>query len=167
MPALVESPPTKAKKFICRGPGCTRAIGKSIYGLCKAHVHQQLRGNPLVPLRDVVPAEDRFWSKVDKNGPVHPVLGTACWVWLAGRQGHMGYGSFRVTSKRKRAAHKYAWEMKFGTVPKGLCVLHRCDNPPCVNDAHFFLGTDMDNVVDRERKGRGRKGRTFPNERKK
>ncbi|KKL76482.1 hypothetical protein LCGC14_2044430 [marine sediment metagenome] len=52
-------------------------------------------------------------------------------------------------------AHRVAWEAAFGPIPDGMDVLHSCDNPPCCNPEHLFLGTNDDNVADRSAKGRG------------
>jgi hypothetical protein len=104
---------------------------------------------------------DRFWSKVDKNGPTpahRPDLGP-CWVWT--RAAHeAGYGRLGLNGKQWRA-HRLAWEHAHGAVPAGLFVLHHCDNPRCVKaeaDAdgpgHLFLGTPADNMRDMARKGR-------------
>lgn len=99
-------------------------------------------------------AEERFWSKVDNTGgPIHPVLGTRCWVWAGGLR--RGYGTVVIGSLRKYA-HRASWELTNGDIPEGLCVLHRCDNPPCCNPAHLFLGTVQENNADRVAKGRGR-----------
>lgn len=59
-----------------------------------------------------------------------------------------------------RYSHRVAWEAHFETVPIGLCVLHRCDNPPCCNPSHLFLGTKADN--NRDMLLKGRRGRTGP-----
>jgi hypothetical protein len=53
------------------------------------------------------------------------------------------------------AAHRIAYEMCFGPIAKGLCVLHSCDNPPCINPMHLSLGTKADNAQQREARGRG------------
>jgi hypothetical protein len=93
--------------------------------------------------------EERFWLKVNKSGPVvRDDLGP-CWVWT-GRTRNTGYGGFG----RSWLAHRFAWELTNAPIADGLCVLHRCDNPPCVNPAHLFLGTQADNNRDCGAKGR-------------
>lgn len=79
-----------------------------------------------------------------------------CWIWSAGHSSD-GYGKVRWQNRVMRA-HRAAWEIFRGAVPDGLFVLHRCDNPPCVNPNHLFLGTQEDNVRDCLRKGRFRRG---------
>jgi CENP-B N-terminal DNA-binding domain. len=98
----------------------------------------------------------RFWTKVDKNGPTMPGMQTPCWVWTA-YTNRNGYGKFRL-SGRIEQAHRLAWEIANGTIPEGMDALHRCDNPPCVRDEHLFLGTNADNVADRDAKGRQARG---------
>ena len=101
----------------------------------------------------------RFWSKVDKNGPIRahcPELGP-CWVWTACLE--QGYGRIWFEGSPKRA-HRVAWEITHGSIPEGMCVCHKCDNPPCCNPNHFFLGTKADNTADRDAKGRTAKGDT-------
>ena len=90
----------------------------------------------------------RFWSKVATGRPMD------CWPWLATyRSG--GYGAFKV-SGRLESAHRVAWTLVNGPIPNGLLVLHRCDNPPCANPRHLFLGTHLDNARDKIAKGRAR-----------
>lgn len=104
--------------------------------------------------RRVVDAEQTFWSKVDKDGPIpthRPELGP-CWQWT-GAIVKDGYGSFGA-HKRTERAHRYSWELHIGPIPKGLWVLHACDNPACVRPDHLFLGTARDNAVDMYRKKR-------------
>jgi len=94
----------------------------------------------------------RFWSFVDERGP------DDCWEW----QGHhirKGYGQYTVREPLQMLAHRVAWELHHKQeVPEGMCVCHTCDNPPCVNPAHLYLGTHTDNMRDRAERGRSAKG---------
>lgn len=81
-----------------------------------------------------------------------PEPNSGCWLWL-GSFNRWGYGTGLTNSEY---AHKRSWREHYGPVPKGLWVLHACDNPACVNPEHLFLGTQQDNVDDKVRKGRAR-----------
>ena len=100
------------------------------------------------------PIDERFWEKVNKDGPIPehvPDLGP-CWVWLRGRD-EWGYGTFDLNGQTVKA-HRLAWELATSPIPGGLHVLHHCDNPPCVRPSHLFIGTIADNNRDCEAKGR-------------
>lgn len=84
---------------------------------------------------------------------------TDCILWQKCRN-RKGYGQVRRNGKTY-LAHRWAWEQVNGPIPDGLCVLHHCDNPPCVNQEHLFLGTATDNNADRDQKGRARGGRVM------
>lgn len=93
----------------------------------------------------------RFWAKVDKREP------DQCWSWLgtkthSGTRGQIWYGETMI------AATKASLILAGIEVPDGMCVLHRCDNPPCVNPSHLFLGTLGENNNDRTQKGRTARG---------
>jgi hypothetical protein len=95
----------------------------------------------------------RFWSLVEKTG--HP---RGCWIYT-GRLNvaRNGYGYFD-DRRRTTSAHRYAWQLTQGDIPHGLDVCHTCDNPPCVNPDHLFLGTQKDNAQDMKQKGRSTVG---------
>lgn len=69
-----------------------------------------------------------------------------CWGWT-GCKSNPGYGQFRFNMKRERA-HRASWIINFGEIPKGMFVLHKCDNRICSNPEHLFLGTNLDNIKD-------------------
>ena len=98
----------------------------------------------------------RFWSKVK--------VSLGCWEWQASLR-NKGYGAFvwkDDTGKEIQGrAHRFAYELLVGTIPEGMDVLHRCDNPPCVRPDHLFLGTIADNNRDMCEKGRHVPGGTY------
>ena len=95
---------------------------------------------------------DRFWSKVDIGGP------DECWEWTAHRQ-RAGYGEFTVAKGEFHTASRVSLALSIGALPVGMSACHSCDNPPCCNPAHLFLGTPADNTNDCIRKGRGNRAR--------
>lgn len=104
--------------------------------------------------------EDRLAAKTRRaeNG---------CLLWT-GSKNVWGYGQFRVGSRtdgtcRTVRAHRVAWEIANGPLPAGMCVLHTCDNPACVEPSHLWMGTHHDNALDRSQKGRhGKSKRGLP-----
>lgn len=94
--------------------------------------------------------DDRFWAKVAVKEP------NECWEWNATRN-NKGYGLFRPGGMaEKRLAHRLSWEARNRKLRPGECVLHKCDNPGCVNPGHLFVGSRRDNMQDCVKKGRHR-----------
>lgn len=91
-----------------------------------------------------------FWDLVI------PEPNTGCWLWMASSNEH-GYGRL-LWGTNLVGAHRLAYELTRGPIPAGLFVCHRCDNPPCCNPAHLFLGTAKDNGADMAAKGRSARG---------
>lgn len=94
--------------------------------------------------------ECRFWARVEKRGEGE------CWIWT-GTSAGPGYG--KISSHGKQVyAHRLAWELANGPSYPSLFVLHKCDNRLCCNPAHLYLGTQADNVRDRDSRGRTARG---------
>lgn len=114
---------------------------------CMSHYQRWHRtGDPLpVPVDRL----SLYWSRVDTSGGPG-----ACWPWVYTRDKN-GYGIFS-TSARHFLAHRWGYEHRIGPIPEGHGILHRCDNPPCQNDRHWFTGTQVDNNADKMSKDRQR-----------
>lgn len=96
--------------------------------------------------------KDRFEAKVDRSaGP------DGCWPWTAATLWD-GYGVINVRQRPHRnvLAHRLAYSLAHGPIEDGMCVLHSCDNPPCVNPAHLRIGTRKENTGDMVARGRQR-----------
>lgn len=89
---------------------------------------------------------DRFWSKVHKTD--------GCWEWTASCNAG-GYGSFGI-DRRTYLAHRLSWGMANAKDPGEMLILHRCDNARCVRPEHLYIGTQAQNVADRDMRKRGR-----------
>lgn len=135
-PGYVKPP---EKRDVCPGCGQSKLVRSAACQNC------YVRGAPVRPLAD------RFWEHVDRRGP------DECWPWIGAKR-FFGYGAFNIGKKKAKGAHRVAWELTNGPIPDGLQALHRCDNPPCVNPAHLFLGTPRDNMRDAQAKGRTMRG---------
>lgn len=95
------------------------------------------------------PIRTKFESLTIRKGP------DECWPYT-GRLNDKGYGRIQIDKRTYIATH-VAWMLEYGEYPKQKCILHRCDNPPCVNPAHLMEGTNLDNSIDMAQKGRSHK----------
>jgi hypothetical protein len=90
------------------------------------------------------PVAQRLFGRTDRSG--------SCWLWM-GSKTRKGYGLIKNGGKT-RQAHRLAWELTNGGIPSGMVVMHKCDNPSCINPAHLSVGTIADNNLDKIAKGR-------------
>src|SRR5690242_3600813 len=118
----------------CNARQGRRLLSKSIY-------KQYFKPLPRLTKEQI----ERLFDNVVKEG-------NGCWNWTKYRDSD-GYGRMAIGNEMYRA-HRLAWVATHGKVPRGLCVLHKCDNPSCINPAHLFLGTQYDNIQDCIRKMR-------------
>jgi hypothetical protein len=133
----------------CSVPECT--MPRKGNGLCNTHYQRVLkRGTTDLPPR--LTREERFWVKVDKNGPLpefRPALGP-CWLWTASLD-RKGYGKFadgKIDGKTKMVqAHRFAYDLVKGSSPEGLDLDHLCRVRHCVNPAHLEPVTRRVNLM--------------------
>lgn len=90
--------------------------------------------------------EARFWTFAEKSPDPD-----GCWIWTGLRRGP--YGHFDGLTTGRTSAHRAAYLFSKGAIPPGMVVCHSCDNKLCVNPAHLFLGTQLDNMRDLVAKG--------------
>ena len=130
----------------CKTEGCDRKHYG--HGLCRKHykvaykagVIENPRTEKTIPLA----------MRLEKHSKANALTG--CIEWFGAKDG-CGYGKLFI-NKKTVSAHRIAYQLAHGPIPVGLWVLHRCDNPGCINPDHLFLGTAKDNSVDRNSKGR-------------
>ena len=143
--------------------------GRRVCGHCKTHVPPQKIGQPRKYCSDQCWTDAYNERRRAQNGSrttplatrlsqkMQSVEATGCAEFTGYRNEH-GYGVIRGENGKIVLAHRAAWTVRNGEVPDGLCVCHKCDNPSCCNVEHLFLGTRLENMRDRDRKGRTLKG---------
>jgi HNH endonuclease len=137
--------------MLCSFSGCVNEA-RSL-GLCPAHRAQQKRGEVLKTLQvqhHGLSEYDRFFKRV-KVGK-----GDECWVWTGSQNNTHWHGQWRNAAGGIELTHRASWRLLKGAIPEGACVLHRCDNPVCVNPSHLFMGSQSDNAHDMWNKGRAK-----------
>lgn len=138
--------PNQAIKRLCDVEGCERS--RKAYQFCNLHYQRWRRfGDPLYTRNPSymhgTPSE-RFWAKVDKNGPEHPTLGP-CWVWMGALKAK-GYGHFTMPG-RSSMAHRFAYEDMVGRIPDGFECDHLCNRRSCVRPSHIAIVEHSVNVL--------------------
>jgi len=134
---------------LCNVPGCEeRCRG---HGYCSRHYQAWRKyGDPLKVVQKQhhgLSLQERFELYIKRT--------IDCWEWIGHRDPN-GYGRLNVDGY-PMLAHRLSYQLRWGGIPDGMAVLHKCDNPRCVNPEHLFLGTQSDNANDMYRKGRSRK----------
>jgi len=102
-----------------------------------------------------LPKKERFLNHVKKTA--------TCWLWMGKSFTDFGYGRFNNGGKfgKIEHAHRVSYKLFVGKIMKNKFILHKCDNPKCVNPGHLFIGTQKDNIMDAITKGRFKPGKKF------
>jgi HNH endonuclease len=103
-----------------------------------------MKGYP-VKIKPTEKLSQKFWKHVNKT--------EGCWLWKGGHK-IRGYGYLLIRTPRWIGAHRYSYLLHHGEIPKGLVVMHKCDNPTCVHPEHLTVGTQDENIKDMIKKGR-------------
>lgn len=111
------------------------------------------------PGTDGLTARYLLWRLAEKT----VIAANGCWEWTGARSAR-GYGTLEIKNpdwpESSVLLHRIAYQVCVEFIPDGLCVLHRCDNPPCIRPDHLFLGTNGDNIADKVQKGRQAAGQS-------
>lgn len=138
---------------MCLVEGCEKDVWSR--GYCSGHYRQMFDGEKLRPLQEQhhgLSEYDRFMSWVTVAGP------NDCWNWRASRIKKDWHGQWRNAAGQTELVHRAAWRLFKGDIPKGMFILHHCDNPICVNPSHLFMGSQSDNAKDMWQKRRANPG---------
>ena len=134
--------PKKGTYSICTIDGCDRRM--LARGFCMTHYQRQKKAGLIPPLPTT---PERFWAKVDKDGPVpdyRPELGR-CWLWKPEPAKDTGYGIFAAREIRSKLAHRYSYHLNVGPIPNGLHIDHLCRVRRCVRPTHLEAVTQQEN----------------------
>jgi hypothetical protein len=118
-------------------------------GYCEKHYQRVKKYGNTDGIRPHAPAKERFFKYIDKDSK------HGCWNWIGNKRGK--YGGFSIGPRENGTilAHRFSWAMHNNKeIPKGMVVMHLCDNPLCVNPSHLSVGTYMENTHDMLKKGR-------------
>jgi HNH endonuclease len=129
---------------LCSFSGCTAK--QRTRGMCQKHYESAKRLGAISIIR---PYRQPLIERLLTNSQIN--LKTGCIEYK--HTNPKGYGRISVNGQLM-GAHRAVWQAEYGTIPEGMCVLHRCDNPPCINLGHLFLGTQTENIEDMDSKGR-------------
>ena len=134
----------------CSVDGCNKS--RTARGLCPMHAWRMKHHGTIEPQKRAHgrTLEERFWTFVTRRSPIE------CWPWIGSlnRQGYGHIAEWRDGIRHNKRSNRLSWEIHHGPIPPGMFVCHHCDNPPCVNPDHLFLGNNFSNMRDMMRKGR-------------
>jgi hypothetical protein len=137
----------------CSVIDCDGSVRVISLGLCYKHyVRQKTHGTTELKKYSHGTLEERFWNFVSRKSE------DECWHWT-GQILSNGYGRISLGAKKdgSEGAHRVSWKLhNKKDIPNGMFVMHKCDNPSCVNPYHLSIGTPKDNTQDMIQKGRKR-----------